>query len=741
MKKNYTLISILLLLFFSGGVLAQEPQKKFINYQGVARNAGNELMASEAMNLGLAIRFGAASASIAYEETHSLTTDANGVFSLKIGNGNVVSGDYGNLAWGSGAAYVTVSINGSEIGTTELLAVPYAITSGDGDNQSAAEVVYDNSVSNLTATNTQEAIDELVGSGIVDADADPTNELQTISFDSNTNELSLTDGGTVSIPNGGTDADADPTNEFQNLSFDTNTNELSLSDGNSITIPSGGTDADADPTNELQDISLSGTNLSISDGSTIDLAPIVPPGGTDDQNLELTGDVLGIENGNGSVDLSTYRDDNDADPANEFQTLNFDTNTSELSLSDGNTVILPNGGGGGASSIDELSDGKSDSSSVFLGENAGASDDGDNKNVGVGQDALYNNTTGRENTANGFGALYSNTQGNSNTANGVRALYINTIGLNNTANGANALYSNTEGNNNTANGSHALIQNTTGNRNTANGTTALASNTTGSDNTAIGYGALIVNKGVSGNTAIGAESLFSNTTGFNNTANGYQALRSNLSGRLNTANGSAALRSNNSGIYNTAIGSAALLDNTSGNRNTAVGEFTLAKVTTGNNNIGLGAGAQVPNATGSNQVRIGNHQITYAGIQVPWTTTSDARWKEKIQDLPYGLNMISQLRPVDYLRKNNAHQTREIGFIAQEVEEVLAQLGYNDQGMLNKDDKGYMSLRYNDFIPVLTKAVQELHQKTTRLEQTIELLVKTNESLLKHLEKFEAKNF
>ena len=141
----------------------------------------------------------------------------------------------------------------------------------------------------------------------------------------------------------------------------------------------------------------------------------------------------------------------------------------------------------------------------------------------------------------------------------------------------------------------------------------------------------------------------------------------------------------------------------------------------------MGTDAQVPNENGSNQVQIGNTDITYAGIQVAWTVTSDARWKEKIQDLPYGLNMISELRPVDYVRKNNEHQTREIGFIAQEVEEVLAQLGYKDQGILNKDDKGYMSLRYNDFIPVLTKAVQELKTMNEQLLKRLEALEhKTN---------------
>ncbi len=407
MKKNY-LISIALLFF--GIINAQEAQKNFINYQGVARNAENQLMAGENMVLGIDLKIGSPVATPTYSENHSITTDTNGVFSLKIGNGNTTSGDYNSIPWGSGATFVTVSINGSEIGTTEMMAVPYALSSGDA-SQSAAEVPYDNSATGLSAANTQEAIDALAGGGTIDtddqglvltgdiltiqdgsgsvdlssyvddedadsnnelqtlsfdpgtnelslsdgnsviipsggtdADADPTNELQNLSFDAGTNELSLSDGNSVTIPSGGTDADADPTNEFQTLSFDSGTNELSLSDGNSVTIPSGGTDADADPTNELQDISLVGTELTISDGSTIDLAPIVPPGGSDDQNLELIGDVLSIESGAGSVDLGDYIDDNDADPNNELQNLSFNATTNELSLTFGNSVTIPSGG-------------------------------------------------------------------------------------------------------------------------------------------------------------------------------------------------------------------------------------------------------------------------------------------------------------------------------------------------------------------------------------------------------------
>lgn len=55
-------------------------------------------------------------------------------------------------------------------------------------------------------------------------------------------------------------------------------------------------DADADPTNELQDISLSGNDLSITAGSTVDLSAYLD--NTDTQTLSLAGNTLSISNGN-----------------------------------------------------------------------------------------------------------------------------------------------------------------------------------------------------------------------------------------------------------------------------------------------------------------------------------------------------------------------------------------------------------------------------------------------------------
>lgn len=283
---------------------------------------------------------------------------------------------------------------------------------------------------------------------------------------------------------------------------------------------------------------------------------------------------------------------------------------------------------GGYHRIDDLIDGKSDfdgsenGSSVFLGIDAGTTDDSsDNRNVGVGYQsltanttgntnnafgyqALYSNTTGSGNIANGTNALFSNTTGSNNTASGMQSLYSNTIGSGNTANGINALFSNSEGNNNTANGINALYLNTMGSNNTANGLQALKSNTTGSGNTANGTNALFSNTEGDFNTASGLQALYSNTTGIRNSANGLQALRSNTSGGSNTASGDNSLQANATGSNNVAIGKDAFYTNSAGSDNVAIGKnagyFVLGS---GNIMIGNQAGE---NETGSNKLYIAN---------------------------------------------------------------------------------------------------------------------------------------
>jgi hypothetical protein len=141
----------------------------------------------------------------------------------------------------------------------------------------------------------------------------------------------------------------------------------------------------------------------------------------------------------------------------------------------------------------------------------------------------------------------------------------------------------------------------------------------------------------------------------------------------------------------------------------------------------------VPTATNSNQVRMGNTAITYAGIQVAWTITSDQRWKKETRTLPYGLNLIKQLKPVDYLRIDAEDKNREMGFIAQEVEQALKSVNYKDQGFLTKTEKGFYELRYNDFIALLVKGMQEQQTIIENQNTNLELLKKELDAIKKHI--------
>ena len=329
------------------------------------------------------------------------------------------------------------------------------------------------------------------------------------------------------------------------------------------------------------------------------------------------------------------------------------------------------------------------------------------RNTANGNTALHYNTTGHYNTANGSKALYNNTTGGYNTANGSEALLSNTTGYNNTANGAYALYSNTTGYYNTANGYGSLFNNTTGNYNTANGVDVLVANTTGNYNTGNGAFAFGDNTSGNNNTANGAYALGDNTSGDNNTANGRDALHNNTTGTNNTANGYQTLFSNTNGDYNTANGANALYENTTGNNNTAYGRSALVLNTTGSNNTGIGFNANVPSATGSNQVRIGNTNVTYAGVEVAWSITSDTRRKAGITQTALGLDFIKTLNPVSYYRSNDEKKKTEYGFIAQEVETALNKAGAINNGIITKDDAGMYSVRYNDLIAPMVKAIQE----------------------------------
>ncbi len=80
---------------------------------------------------------------------------------------------------------------------------------------------------------------------------------------------------------------------------------------------------------------------------------------------------------------------------------------------------------------------------------------------------------------------------------------------------------------------------------------------------------------------------------------------------------------------------------------------------------------------------------------------SDARYKTNVQTINSPLDSIRRLRGVTYNwipEFNNS--AKQIGFIAQEVEQVLPE-------MVHTDEKGFKSVAYSDAVPVLVEAIKE----------------------------------
>ncbi|MFN4123166.1 MAG: hypothetical protein ACK4GL_07665 [Flavobacteriales bacterium] len=81
----------------------------------------------------ISIRNGAANGSVVYQKTQNAVTNLFGLFTLKIGEGTVVEGNFAHIPWTNGNQWVTVELdlqgNGNfvNIGDTQLLSVPYAL--------------------------------------------------------------------------------------------------------------------------------------------------------------------------------------------------------------------------------------------------------------------------------------------------------------------------------------------------------------------------------------------------------------------------------------------------------------------------------------------------------------------------------------------------------------------------------------------------------------------------------------
>ena len=102
---------------------SQAPQG--FNYQAIVRDANGNIRSNQGVQFIFEIRNAAGDA--VYTEAHTTITNKYGLADdIIIGQGSTAD-NFSNINWGTGTYFVNVKVDGVDMGTTQLLSVPYAL--------------------------------------------------------------------------------------------------------------------------------------------------------------------------------------------------------------------------------------------------------------------------------------------------------------------------------------------------------------------------------------------------------------------------------------------------------------------------------------------------------------------------------------------------------------------------------------------------------------------------------------
>lgn len=257
----------------------------------------------------------------------------------------------------------------------------------------------------------------------------------------------------------------------------------------------------------------------------------------------------------------------------------------------------------------------------------------------------------------------------------------------------------------------------------------------GVENTALGGFALSGINGGSKNTGIGSKALQGEGTSFS-TAVGVQA-GATSTGNYNTSVGMDAylgyVTGGNipTGEKNTIIGARAGYQLDAGSNNVFVGyeagtgqTNTNFSIRNGNGNVLIGSNVLFDYSDISDHVILGSNNTTDLFCMA--TTIqflSDKRDKKDIKEVTAGLDLVNDLKPVEFVwdaRDENFQRngSKECGFIAQDLKEVQEKYGLSEELKLVNEttfiDK--MTASPGRLLPVLVKAIQELSAEVEKLK-------------------------
>jgi len=109
-------------------------------------------------------------------------------------------------------------------------------------------------------------------------------------------------------------------------------------------------------------------------------------------------------------------------------------------------------------------------------------------------------------------------------------------------------------------------------------------------------------------------------------------------------------------------------------------------------NVGIGTTAPSQRLTVFNGTTIGTY--TTSG----WQHVSDKRLKDEVEPIDEALNKIKQIKGVYFKWKTNHEASRQVGFLAQEVKEIIPELVLGEEGDIKKGET--LSMNYANLCTV-----------------------------------------
>lgn len=141
MKKIATAFNLIFitLTLFCQTVSAQAPLA--IPYQAVARDNTGAILLNQSITLRFTLHDISSNGNIVYQEIQNVTTNGLGLFTVHLGQGSPVYGTLAAINWQNGAKYLQVEFdanggnNFADMGTTQLMSVPYALHAASSSDQ------------------------------------------------------------------------------------------------------------------------------------------------------------------------------------------------------------------------------------------------------------------------------------------------------------------------------------------------------------------------------------------------------------------------------------------------------------------------------------------------------------------------------------------------------------------------------------------------------------------------------